>query len=173
MADPLSTLTSDVTAPVDYVLMKGLLAAARKKLPFFNGTLPGELQKQKGSASVKWRRINNLAAATTALGELSNTNWPIARTAVTPVISDVTVAVAKYGNHIKFTEELDIFNVNSRSVQLMDTLGANAGESLNIVMQTAFAAGATTRISGGQTAATSVTTAMTLNDVKYVVNQLN
>ena len=172
MADPISTLATHVTAPVDYVLMKGLLSAARKKLPFFNGTLPGELQKNKGSMSVKWRRINNLSAATTALGELSG-DWPIARTGVTPVISDVTVAMAKYGNHIKFTEELDLFNVNSRSVQLVDTLGANAGESLNILMQTAFGAGATARISGAAPTLTSMTTAMTLNDVKYVVNQLN
>lgn len=172
MADPISTLTSHVTAPVDYVLMKGLLAAARKKLPFFNGTLPGELTKNQGSASVKWRRIANMSPVTTALGE-STGNWPIARTAVTPSISDVTVAIAKYGNHIKFTEELDLFNVNSKSVQLMDTLGANAGESLNLIMESVFNAATNVRYSGGQASASSVTTAITLNDIKYTVNQLN
>jgi hypothetical protein len=44
MAATASTLTSNVTAPVNFVLMKALLSAARKKLPFFNGTLAGELE---------------------------------------------------------------------------------------------------------------------------------
>jgi N4-gp56 family major capsid protein len=172
MADPISTLSTHVTAPVDYVLMKGLLSAARKKLPFFNGTLPGELQKNQGSMSVKWRRIANLSPSTTVLGEKAG-DWPIARTAVTPAISDITVAIAKYGAHIKFTEELDLFNVNSKSVQLMDTLGANAGESLNLLMETAFNAAANVRYSGGQASQSSTTTAISLNDIKYTVNQLN
>jgi N4-gp56 family major capsid protein len=172
MADPISTLSTHVTAPVNFVLMKGLLSAARKKLPFFNGTLPGELAKNQGSASVKWRRIANMTPVTTALGETTG-DWPIARTAVTPAISDVTVAIAKYGNHIKFSEELDLFNVNSKSVQLMDTLGANAGESMNLIMEGVYNAATNIRYSGNQGSASSVTTVISLNDIKYVVNQLN
>lgn len=172
MADPISTLSTHVTAPVDFVLMKGLLSAARKRLPFFNGTLPGTLEKKKGSASVKWRRINNLTATTTALGETTG-DWPIARTAVTPVISDVTVAVAKYGNHIKFSENIDLFNVNSDSVALVDTLGANAGESLNLTMEGVFSGAANSRLAGASADATAISTAISVNDIKYVVNQLN
>ncbi|MGH9427648.1 MAG: hypothetical protein ACRD2L_15260, partial [Terriglobia bacterium] len=61
MAALISAFDSDVPAPVNFVLMRGLLSAARKRLPYFNGTLPGSLEKSQGSASVKWRRINNLA----------------------------------------------------------------------------------------------------------------
>jgi hypothetical protein len=64
-----TTNATHLTQPVNFVLMKGLLQAARKKLPYFNGTLPGELIKMGGSSAVKWERINNLAAVTTALGE--------------------------------------------------------------------------------------------------------
>jgi hypothetical protein len=61
-----SNFASTVTAPVNFVLMEELLSAARKRLPYFNGTLPGKLEKMQGAASVKWRRIENLAAVTTA-----------------------------------------------------------------------------------------------------------
>lgn len=174
MAATLTTLTSNVTAPVNFVLMKALLSAARKKLPFFNGTLPGELAKSQGSMSVKWRRIENLSPITTALGEPTGTAAAfLGRTAVQPTITDVTVAVAKYGNPIIVTEEVDLFNVNSKTIQLVDTLGANAGESLNLLMESAFSSGFTTvRYTGGSND-TGVTGVITLNDIKYANNYLN
>ena len=179
MAATLTTLVSNVTAPVDYVLMKALLSAARKKCPFFNGSLPGTLEKKGGSASVKWRRIENLTAATTALSEVSGTAAAfLGRSAVQPTITDVTVAIAKYGNAVLLTEEVDLFNVNSDSYALMNTLGANAGESLNALMQTALASGTTAirystgTVSGGS-AVTDVMAAITLNDIKYATNYIN
>jgi hypothetical protein len=57
---------------------------------------------------------------------------------VRPTITDITVAIAKYGNAISLTEEIDLFNVNSNSLALMDTMGANAGESLNTLMRDVF-----------------------------------
>ena len=178
MAATLTTLVSNITAPVDYVLMKALLMAARKRLPFFNGTLPGELMKKGGSASVKWRRIENLDAATTTLDEVSGTAAAfLGRSAVQPTITDVTVAVAKKGNAILLTEEVDLFNVNSDSVALMDTLGANAGLSLNILMEAVYSGATLIRYSngaaGGGAADTDVNAAITLTDINYAVNQLN
>jgi hypothetical protein len=87
-----------------------LLSAARKRLPYFNGTVPGMLEKSGGSRSVKWRRIENLAVATTALSELTE-NGPLAfgagRTTAKPTITDVTTAIYKQGNAILLTEEVD------------------------------------------------------------------
>lgn len=174
MAATISTLVSNVTAPVNYVLMEELLTAARKNLPFFNGTLPGKLEGNKGSMSVKWRRIENLAPSTTALSEITGTAAAfLGRSAVQPTITDVTAAIAKYGNMILFTEELDLFNVNSRALQLMNTLGANAGESLNLLMQTQFDTATQIRYAGGAANDTAVAAAITLNDIKYSVNLLN
>lgn len=170
-----ATTSTNITPPVDFVLMRRLLSAARKKLPYFNGTLPGNLEKAQGSASVKWRRIENLSAATTALAQVSGTAAAfLGRDAVQPTITDVTVAIAKYGNAILTTEEVDLFNVNSNTVSLMDTLGANAGESLNILMRDAFNSGFTnTRNANNATNLTSIVSAITLNDIKYAVNRLN
>lgn len=174
MALSVTTLTSNVTAPVNFVLMRGLLSAAKKRLPYFNGTLPGALEKNGGSMSVKWRRIENLAPATTALGEVTGTAaFGLGRNAVQPTVTDVTVAIAKYGNAIMTTEEVDLFNVNSRAAQLMEPLGANAGESLNILMRDVFDGGTNVRRAVGVAADTSITSAITLNDIKYVVNQLD
>lgn len=179
-----SNFASTVVAPVNFVLMEGLLSAARKRLPYFNGTLPGRLEKMQGAASVKWRRIENLAAATTALGEKTEGTTPafgFGRDSVRPTITDVTVAISKYGNAINVTEEIDLFNVNSNSLALMDTLGANAGESLNTLMRdvydttTAIVRNSSNGNAGGAAASTysSVANSIHLNDIKFCVNRLN
>ena len=171
-----SNFASTVQGPVNFVLMETLLSAARKRLPYFNGTLPGSLEKMQGSASVKWRRIENLTAVTSALGEGAESVTPAfgnGRDSVRPTITDVTVAIAKYGNAITLSEEIDLFNVNSNSAALMDTLGANAGESLNTLMRDVFN-GASIIVRNANKAGTysSVAAAMSVNDIKWSVNQL-
>lgn len=178
MATQVATNATHVPAPVNYVLMKGLLQAARKKLPYFNGTLPGQLDKNGGSASVKWERINNLSAATTALGEFQgNSAFLFGRSLVTPTVSNVTVAMAKYGNAIQMTEEIDLYNVNTRAMKFMDTLGANAGESLNSLMFSVYQGASLIRYCnnavGGAASVSNVAYSVGLTDIKYAVNQLN
>lgn len=180
MAALVTTNATSLTQPVNFVLMKGLLQAARKKLPYFNGTLPGELIKNGGSSAVKWERINNLAAVTTALGEVVGTSaFLFGRSLVVPTYSSITATAAKYGNAIQVTEEVDLFNVNTRSLKLMDTLGANAGESLNTIAKVAYDAATTIRyasgVAGGATTSGNsyVSSKMFLGDVAYAVNKLN
>ena len=67
------TTTTNIAPPINFVYQKALLQAARKSMPFFNGTTAGELTKNGGSASVKWRRIENLAVSITPLAELTGT----------------------------------------------------------------------------------------------------
>ena len=161
--------------------MKGLLQAARKKLPYFNGTLPGELIKNGGSSAVKWERINNLAATTTALSEFTGSSaFLFGRALVTPTYSSVTATAAKYGNAIQVNEEVDLFNVNTRAARLMDTLGANAGESLNTLCKNQAYDGATqirycANAAGGATTNGNsyVTSKMATIDLQYAVNLIN
>lgn len=174
MATTLSTLATHVTAPVNVVLMRGLLSAAKRCYPYLNGTIPGSLEENQGSMTVKWRRIDNLAFATTALGEtVGNTSWQMSRTPATPSVTDLTVAIAKYGNFINYSEELDLFNVNSRAAQLMDNLGENAGGSLNKLMSNVHDAGTNIRYATGVASTAVVISSITLNDIRYCVNQLN
>lgn len=176
MALDVSNLTSTVQAPVNYVLMRGLLSAAKKVCPFFNETLPGSLEKKGGSMSVKWRRIENLDPVTTSLSEHTE-NGPlvfgVGRSTVKPTITDITKAVAKYGNAILVTEEIDLFNVNSNSMALMDTLGANAGESLNKVAAVEFDSATQVRYASNAANKSAVVAEMKANDIKWAVNKLN
>jgi N4-gp56 family major capsid protein len=173
------TSSSFLPSPVNYVLMKGLLSSTRKKLPFFNGTLAGSLQKSGGSASVKWERINNLAAATSTLAELSGGTAAafFGRNFVTPTLSVVTATILKKGNAILLDEEVDLFNVNTKAAKLLDTLGANAGESLNSLMFTVYQGSTNVRYStgaaGGGASVSYVSSAITVGDIKYCTNLIN
>jgi len=175
MAALITNLATNVTAPVNYQLMRGLLSAVKKNLPYFNGSLPGTLTENNGAYAVRWERIENLTAVTSALSEpTGNATFFNGRDAVNPTVTRVDAAMAKYGNAITLTEEVDLVQVNARAMRFMDTLGANAGESLNGLMQTAVLAGvSTTRLSGGVATSTAIVTAITANDIKYCVNQLN
>lgn len=176
MSALITNLATNVTAPVNYVMMTGLLSAARKKLPFFNGTLPGTLSKNQGSLSVQWERIENLAVATSALSEpTGNATFFNGRNAVNPTVTRVNVATAKYGNAITLTEEVDLIQPNARAARFLETLGANAGESLNELAVDAYQAVTTTsiRFSGNVASAGAIVTAIADNDIKYAVNRLN
>ena len=175
MALAVSNFASNVPAPINNVYMRGLLSAARKVLPFFNGTLPGTLEKAGGSATVKWRRIENLAVATTALSEVSAGStlaFGVGRTSVNPTITNITKAVAKYGNAIITTEEVDLFNINSGTMDLMETLGANAGESLNTVARTEFDNATQIRYASNAANKSAVVAEMKTTDIRWAVNKL-
>ena len=175
MAALITNLITNVTAPVNFYLMKGLLKAARANMPYFNGSLAGELMENSGAYSVRYERIENLTAATTALAEpTGNATFFNGRSAVNPTVTRVDANMAKYGNVIALTEEVDLVQVNARAMRFMDTLGENAGRSLNMLQQTAIRSGATSkRWAGGVGSDTVAITAIAAADIKYVVNQLN
>lgn len=168
-----TTFQSYVTAPINNVLMRGLLSAARRVLPFFNGTIPGELNVAEGAATVKWRRIDNLAIVTSALGEVDSAIFGMGRTPVTPTVTNITKAVNKYGNFFYPSEEVDLFNINSRSAQLLDNLGENAGTSLNNLARVEFANSTNVRYANGVASDDVVITAMSAGDLRHTVNNLN
>lgn len=176
MALDVSNLTSTIKAPINFVYQRGLLSAARKRLPFFNGSLPGQLEKKGGSMSVKWRRIENLTATTTAISEHTE-NGPAAfglgRSTVKPTVTDVTTAISKYGQAIMTTEEVDLFNISPMTMALMDTLGANAGESLNTLHRDVMNAGTNIQYANLVANKSAVATAIALNDIKGAVAKLN
>ena len=178
MTQLITNTSSFLTQPVNYVLMKGLLSAARKKLPYFNGTLAGSLEKSGGSSSVKWERINNLAANTATLTELSGTAAAFfGRNFVTPTLSVVVATILKKGNAIILTEEIDLFNVNTKAVKLLDTLGANAGESLNSLMFSVYQGATQIRysngVAGGAASVSAVSASISVGDIKSAVNYIN
>ena len=169
-----NTLTH-LTAPVNFNLMRGLLRAAERNFPYYNGVLPGTLANNQGTFSVKWERLDNLSAATTPLTELSGdqTALQLGRTAATPTYTNITATAQKYGNFINTSEEVDLMQVNTRSVGLFDKLGENAGHSLNLLMRDIFDGAANVRRAGGVTADTTIAAAITVNDIRAMVNTLD
>ena len=167
--------TTQIAPPINFVYQKALLQAARKSMPFFNGTTAGELTKNGGSASVKWRRIENLAVSTTPLAELTGTAAAFyGRNSVQPTITDVTVAIQKYGQAIITTEETDMFNINPEMAKLVDLMGANAGESLNTLMIPVYQAASAGQTRRGNNVATDLTiiTSIAANDIRFAHNLL-
>lgn len=173
------TGVADIALPVNYHLMRGMLRQARAVLPYFNGAAPGTLMKNQGTMSVKWERWNDLTAQTTALGEVGNPlAFGMGRDTEVPTIDTITAAVAKYGNAVAITEELDLFQVNARAINMMGLLGRNAGDTLNTLMSTVYNTkggytAAQADIYSGGTSATTIDEVMDDNDVRYAVNILD
>ncbi len=159
--------------PVNFQLMRMLLLAAKTRCPFFSGTNQGELTKNAGTNSVKWERIENLTTVTTPLTEISGALTFPTRAAVTPTITPITATMAKYGNVIQVTEELELMSVNARAMKFMVTLGENAGASYNSIMAAVYAAATQIRFGGGVSVVTAIITGISVNDVKYSVNLIN
>jgi N4-gp56 family major capsid protein len=159
--------------PVNFQLMRMLLMAAKTRCPFFSGTNQGELSMNAGTASVKWERIENLSPVPTPLTEINGALTFPTRAAVVPTITPITATMAKYGNVIQVTEELELMSVNARAMKFMVTLGENAGATYNAVMAAVYAAATQVRFGGGVAAVTLIVTGMSANDIKFAVNLVN
>jgi len=176
MAVLVTNSITDVAEEVNYQMMRGLLSAARKKLPFFNGSLPGELMGKGSTRSVLWEKISNLDPVLTPLSEpVGDTAWQNARTLVQPTKTTVNATAAKYGNAIQLTEEVDLLQVNVNAMRLLDTLGANAGETLNELMIDIYqgVTSTSTRNTANAATITAIKTAIIKQDIQWAVNQVN
>lgn len=159
--------------PVNFQLMRMLLLAAKTRCPFFSGTNQGVLSKNAGSNSVKWERIENLTTVPTPLTEINGALTFPTRAAVVPTITPITATMAKYGNVVQVTEELELMSVNARAMKFMVTLGENAGATYNSVMAAVYATATQVRFGGGVAGITLIITGMAANDIKFAVNLIN
>ncbi len=159
--------------PIDFSLMRTLLLAARVRAPFLNGTVPGRLERNAGTDTVKWERIENLTAVTTPLAELTGTLSLPTRAGVVPTITPITAAMLKYGNTIYLTEELELMSVNARAAKFMLTLGENAGQSYNAIMEAVFDGSTQVRFGNGVASEILTITAIAANDIEFAENLIN
>ena len=168
MASPY-TRTTEIAGPVNVVFQKNLLRNAKPRCPYFIGSTPASIAEHEGSFTAKWRRYNNLTPVTTALAELTgNISHPV-RDAVQQTVTDVTKAVAKYGNHLLLNEEVDLINFNNQSMKLSEVLGINAGQSLNRLQRDELEDNATQIMNNGA-AAVNVNTILAKGKIRHAVN---
>lgn len=165
------TTTTQIQKPVNVMFTRRFLERAQYQTHYFNGTDPAKLEKMGGTATALWRRIEHLSPSTTPLSEISSETYPT-RAGVQPSVTDVTKAVSKYGTHILLTEEVEVFNFNGSTAELLDILAENAGRVVNMIVRNEMEDNSTLVYAAGSCdgEVTSVITAGTLNNV---INTLN
>lgn len=173
MALTISATDTELPTPVNNMFVQTFLRNARVRCPYFMGTMPGELVRNGGTATVKWRRIENLSASTTALSELqTNAAYMQARTPAALSVTDVTATVAKYGNFVILNEEVEIFNPSGQMGKVMEVIGINAGQSLNQLQRDVAEDNLTMVYAGSAASDGAVESAITAGSIKSVINTL-
>lgn len=171
MVSPITDSQNEIAAPINVIYQQTLLRNAKSNCPHYAGTQPAVIQQNRGSFTAKWRKIANLSKVTAPLSELTgNVSFPT-RDAVTPTVTDVTKALAKYGNHFVLNEEADLVNFSADMDKLAEVLGINAGESLD-GLQAVEEESNSTQIFANGTAATAVNTILTEGKLQRTVNEL-
>ena len=168
----MTTNNTDIALPVSTKVHQGFLAVAKQTFPYFLGSLPGMVGKNQGTFTMTWESIANLATVTTPLGERTSDAYGQGRTGVDPVVTRVTATLAKYGNVIKHSEELDLGQINARSAQFIVRLGENAGSTLNELQRDILDGKTTDLFPGSGTSAATVDEALGASSVKVGVRNL-
>lgn len=172
MPTPISATDTELQKPVNVIFQASFLKQAMPCAPYFLGTKSGQLSKNGGSATVKWRRINALTPSTTALSELTgNASYMQGRSSTTLGTTDVTATVAKYGEFVILNEEVDVFSFSTQMNEIFIALGIMAGRSANMLQRNIVEDNATLLYASG-TSDGDTDSAITLNSIKSVVNRL-
>ena len=173
MALTVSATDTELQKPVNVMFQQDLLRNARARAPYFAGTQPGQLSVHGGTATIKWRRVENLTPTTTALSELTGTaSYMQGRDASAASFTDFTATVSKYGQFYILNEEVDVFNFNGQTAKLVETLSISAGRSLNQLQRNVVEDNATLVFANGSSDS-AVNTTIAADDVKSVINTLD
>lgn len=173
MAQTITATDVELQKPVNVVFQQTFLRRAQQNCPYFMGTMAGTLNKQAGTSTIKWRRIEQETPSTAALTELTGTaTYMQGRDADTPTFTDVTATVSKYGQFYIVNEEVDLYNPNKTTSELVAVLGESAGRSLNQLMRDVMEDNATKRYAGNVASDSLVDSTVTTGALDRVVNEL-
>jgi len=173
MALVISATDTELPKPLNAVFNQTLLRNVQVRAPYFVGTASASLTTQRGSNVAMWRRIENLAAATSALSELQgNASYMQGRDAAALSVTNVTATMSKYGNFVILNEEVDLFNFPGQFDKILQVIGINAGQSLNRLQRDVGEDNATLIYANGSSDG-AVNTNLVVNDIKNVINTLD
>jgi N4-gp56 family major capsid protein len=164
-------ITATNTSNLDIVIAgyeKLAYFSLRPELFFDSVCEVGTTDLTSPGVDVKFTIFNELAAATTALGETSD---------VTPVTIDdaqVTVTLAEYGNAVQTSAKLRATAFMAVNPIVANVLGFNAGISIDTIARNAAQAGSNVRYSGADGDRNDVDANDNLvgNDVRRAVAEL-
>lgn len=170
----ISATDTELPRPVNVVFQQTLLRNAKIRAPYFIGTTPTNLGTHQGSNVASWRRIANLSAATTALSELQgNASYMQGRTASALSVTAVTATISKYGNFVVLNEEADLYNYNGQADKIVEIIGINAGQTLNVLQRNIAEDNLTLIQASGDSSDGTTDSKITLNDIKLVINTID
>lgn len=162
-----------LTQPVNAVFQQTFLRRAQQLCPYFMGTMPGVLNLQAGTSTIKWRRIEQETPTVTALSELTTTSsYMQGRDSDTPTISDVTATMSKYGQFYIVNEEVELYEPNGTTNELVMILAESAGRSLNQLMRDISEENSTQRFAANVASDGAVNAIVTIGDLNRVINEL-
>jgi N4-gp56 family major capsid protein len=174
MAQTVTATDVELTKPVNAVFNQTFLRRAQQVCPYFAGTMPGQINKQQGTSTIKWRRIEQETPSTTALTELTGTSsYMQGRDADTPTFTDVLATLSKYGQFYIVNEEVDLYNPNGTTDELVAILGESAGRSLNQLMRDIMEDNSTQRFASNVASKGAVHAVVVVGDLDRVVNELS
>lgn len=174
MAAVISATNAEVTLPLNAVFQQTFLRQATPLAPYFAGTKPASLNKQGGSNTVKWRRVDAITPSTSSLSEQTgNATYFGGRDAVAVANTDVTAAVSKYGQIVALTEEVEHFSPARQIDEIVKAVGITAGRSLNMLQRNVAEDNLTKVYAGGVASTGAVVSKITAASIHSVVNTLN
>ena len=173
MALVISATDAELTKPLNAVFNQTLLRNARNRAPYFTGTMPTAMPRQRGSNVAMWRRIENLTPATTALAELTgNAAYGQGRDSAALSVTNVTATMSKYGNFVILSEEAQLYNFDGQFDKIMEVIGINAGQSLNRLQRDIGEDNATIIFNNGASDG-AVNTTIVADRLKQAINTLD
>lgn len=122
------------------------------------------MRKASGN-QIDFRQWNTLAMATTPLVE------GVTPTGSKVTASQVTATIRQYGDFVPYSDEVDLFNIDSVLTEFTQLLGQQAGETLDIITRDVLVAGTNVFYSNG-VARNTVASVPTLANIRLVVRAL-
>jgi N4-gp56 family major capsid protein len=165
--------TSTLQKPVNTIFMQTLLRTAKSRAVHFLGTTPSSIQENMGTTTATWRRITINSNQRGTLAEQATTAYMNTRNASTLQISAPTATALKYGNFVILNEEADIINFNGQTDKIVEVMGVDAGDYLDILQRTAEVACVTLIYAGGVASEGAVVSKITKASIQSAVNTLD
>jgi len=170
----ISATNTELPLAVNNVLERTFLSRAIPLLTYLVGHKPTTFTGGQDTQTVKWRRIDEMSGDTTALGEQQgNLAFGMGRSSTLLSDTTLTATMAKYGQFVALSEEVEIFESPLLMDEIADVLGEAAGKSINQLQRNIMEGGSVIRFSGGVASDGVVAAKTVANDITSAVNTLN
>lgn len=114
----------------------------------------------RGGTSVEWRRVEQIAASTTAITEGTVSTETI------PTVNRVTATVSQYAQFFRSTDLVELQSYDPLVAEFTAALGESMGDSLDQLTRNVIAAGTTVQYASTATSRATVGSGMRMNSAE-------